>query len=396
MEAKKTVVLGVTGSVAAYKAVGLCSALVKKGVEVYPVLTQSAVRFVAPLSFESITHTPCAVDQFSRETPWEIEHIALAKRADVFAVMPATANFIGKYANGIADDLLTTVAMAVTAPAVLAPAMNSAMYLSPANQHNMKVLKERGVRFVEAESGPLACGDVGVGRLAGEEALLAAIFAALYPKRDFAGRRVLVTAGPTREPIDPVRYISNRSSGKMGYAIAMAARDRGAQVTLVTGPTALEAPGGMEVVRVTTTQEMYDAVTSRFPGMDVAIKAAAPADFTLDPAENKIKKTEEGGAPVLALRRTPDILAALGRQKGGRFLCGFAAETQDVESYALGKLERKNLDMIAANDVTKPGAGFDGDTNIVTLYARDGAKVQLSGTKRAVADALLDEIAKRL
>lgn len=388
-------VLGVTGSIAAYKAVEIASRLKKRGVGVYVIMTRSACEFVTPLTFETITAHPAACDMFHRETPWEVEHVSLAKRADVFLVAPASANFIGKYCHGIADDMLTTTAMAARAPMLIAPAMNTNMYLSAANQDNMRTLAERGVRFVEPDSGLLACGDIGPGRLAGVDAIVETTMGLLFPKRDYEGLRVMVTAGPTREAIDPVRYISNRSSGKMGYAVAAAAAGRGAKVTLISGPVHLAPPAGVEVVQVQSTQEMYEAALDCFERCDVAVKAAAPADFTpCERVDHKIKKGE--GDLVLALRKTPDILSALGERKQKQFLCGFAAETNDVEAYAQGKLERKNLDMIAANDVTRPGAGFDVDTNAVTLFFREGGKLECEGTKRQVAETLLDEIRKRL
>lgn len=394
MNGKKTVLLGVTGSIAAYKAVELASALVKKELDVAAVMTESAARFVAPLTFETITKNPVATGLFSRERPYEIEHISLAKRADVFAVMPASANFIGKYAHGIADDMLTTVAMAVTAPVLIAPAMNSAMYLSAANTANMKLLKERGCVFVEPAEGLLACGDVGVGRLAEVDSLVSAIFAALFPKRDFEGKRVLVTAGPTREMIDPVRFLTNRSTGKMGYAIAEAARDRGASVVLVSGPVNLAPPAGIRVVNVLSTADMQKAVTAEFEGCDCAIKAAAPADFTPEAySDDKIKKTGADGM-TLRLKKTPDILASLDEIKGNRVLCGFAAETKELRAYAVEKLRRKNLDLIVANDVSRADAGFGTDTNSVTVYLADGSSAEYSGTKRAVADRILDEVLK--
>ncbi len=394
MNGKKTVLLGVTGSIAAFKAVELASALVKKELDVAVVMTKSAARFVTPLTFETITKNPVATGLFSRERPYEVEHISLAKRADVFAIMPASANFIGKYAHGIADDMLTTVAMAVTAPVLIAPAMNSAMYLSAANAANIKLLKERGCVFVEPAEGLLACGDVGVGKLAEVDSLVSAILAALFPKKDFEGKRVLVTAGPTREMIDPVRFLTNRSTGKMGYALAEAARDRGASVVLVSGPVNLAPPAGIRVVNVLSTLDMQKAVTAEFEGCDCAIKAAAPADFTPQKySGDKIKKTEADGM-TLTLKKTPDILASLGEIKGDRVLCGFAAETKELGAYAVEKLRRKNLDLIVANDVSRADAGFGTDTNSVTVYLADGSFTEYSGTKRAVADRVLDEVFK--
>ncbi len=393
---QKTVVLGVTGSIAAYKAVEIASRLKKRGVSVYTVMTAAAKQFVGPITFESITQNPVADDLFSRETPWEVEHIALAKRADLFLVAPATANFLGKYAHGIADDMLTSTILATAAPVMIAPAMNAQMYRAAATQENIRILQERGCTFIAPGSGFLACGDNDVGRLAEPADIVEEVMAQLArggKAQDFAGKRVLVTAGPTREPVDPVRYLSNRSSGKMGFAVAEAARDRGAQVVLVAGPTSLAPPRDVKVLRVTTTQEMKEAVSAEFDRCDVAVKAAAPADFTpAEVAENKIKKQGDGEL-VLHLRQTPDILAALGRQKTTQFLCGFAAETRAVETYAREKLERKNLDMIVANDVSAPGVGFDVDTNTVTMYTRDGQALCVSGSKREVADAILDRIA---
>ncbi|MGI6150732.1 MAG: bifunctional phosphopantothenoylcysteine decarboxylase/phosphopantothenate--cysteine ligase CoaBC [Christensenellales bacterium] len=394
MHGKKTVLLGVTGSIAAYKAVELASALVKKDLDVVVVMTEAATRFVTPLTFETITKNPVATGLFTRERPYEVEHISLAKRADVFVVAPASGNFIGKYAHGIADDMLTTVAMALTVPVLIAPAMNSAMYLSAANTANMKLLKERGCVFVEPIEGLLACGDVGVGKLADVDALVSAILATLYPKKDFAGKRVLVSAGPTREMIDPVRFLTNRSTGKMGYAIAEAARDRGAEVVLVSGPVSIPKPAGVKVIDVLSTQDMLNAVVQEFKSSDCAIKAAAPADFTPEEyADDKIKKTGADGM-TLKLKKTPDILATLGEIKGDRVLCGFAAETRELGAYAVEKLRRKNLDLIVANDVSRADAGFGVDTNCVTVYLADGSSVDYSGTKRAVADHVLDEISK--
>ncbi len=389
---KKSVVLGVTGSIAAYKAVEVASALVKKNIDVAVVMTDSATRFVAPLTFESITKNPVATDLFSRETPYEIEHISLAKRADVLAILPASANFIGKYANGIADDMLTTVAMAVTAPVLIAPAMNSAMYLSAANTANMKLLKQRGCVFVEPAEGLLACGDVGVGKLADVDSLVSAIISTLYPNNDFEGKRVLVTAGPTREMLDPVRFLTNRSTGKMGYAIAEAARDRGADVVLVSGPVNIAPPAGVRVVNVISTKDMLVAVQTEFEHCDCAIKAAAPADFTpLEYSDDKIKKTGNDEL-TLRLQKTPDILASLGKIKGDKVLCGFAAETREIGAYAVDKLHRKNLDMIVANDVSRSDAGFGTDTNTVTVYLADGNTFKYSGTKRHVADCVLNHV----
>ena len=396
MSEKKTVLLGITGSIAAYKAAEVASALKKRGVDVVAVMTKAAAEFITPLTLETVTANPVYADMFHRTAAYDVEHISLAKRADVLAVVPATANFIGKLANGIADDLLTTVAMATTAPVLIAPAMNTNMYLSPANQANLELLQKRGCAVVSPGRGKLACGDEGVGRLADVEDVVAQIMAALYPKRDLEGKRIVVTAGPTREQIDPVRFITNRSSGKMGIALAEAARDRGAQVTLVAGAVSASLPQGVDVRRAVSTEDMFRLVSEAFADCDGLIMAAAPADFTPETVfDQKIKKTGEDGL-VLKLKKTRDILGELGPHKGGRFVCGFAAETNDVEKYATDKLKRKNLDMIAANDVTQAGAGFGVDTNRVTMYFPDGSRVKSAGTKRQVADDILDQIAKRL
>lgn len=389
----KCVVLGITGSIAAYKAAEIASALTKQGVSVFGVMTAAAQKFISPLTIESITHNPVACDMFARDIPWEIEHISLAKRADVFLIAPATANFIGKCANGIADDMLTTTVMATHAPLIIAPAMNSAMYLSAANQQNMITLKSRRTNFIAPATGVLACGDEGIGKLAAVQDILERTLALLAGKTDFSGKRVLISAGPTREIIDPVRYISNRSSGKMGYAIARAARDRGAHVVLVSGPTSIVTPFDIETHKVETTQQMYDKMIEQFECCDVCIMAAAPADFTpIESFEHKIKKAE--GTPIISLAPTPDILAELGRRKRNRFLCGFAAETRDLDRYAIEKLEKKNLDMIAANDVSNIDAGFDVDTNAVKLYFREGSSEILpNAPKSEIAQGILDNIA---
>jgi len=390
----KHVVLGITGSIAAYKAAEIASALKKQGVQVTAVMTEAARQFITPLTMETITGAPVYMELFSRTAAYDVEHISLAKRGDVFVVAPATANFIGKLAGGIADDLLTTVAMATRAPVLIAPAMNSAMYLSAANQHNMEVLKERGVQFIDPASGVLACGDEGVGKLAPVEEVVEHILAALNPLRDFAGRKIIVTAGPTRESLDPVRFLTNHSSGKMGIALAEAARDRGAEVTLVAGGVTAALPHGVKVLRVTSTQDMYEAVHAEFGACDALVMAAAPADFTPETVSgSKIKK--QGDGLTLRLKKTTDILGTLGQEKNGQFICGFAAETDNVEQYATDKLRRKNMDMIAANDVTAPGAGFGVDTNAVTMFFAHGEPVKAAGSKRSVADAILDQIAKR-
>ena len=390
---KKNVVLGVTGSIAAYKACDIVSRLRKQGVDVHVILTRAGAEIITPLALETMSANPVVVDMFHRENPWEVEHISLAKRADVFLVAPATANFLGKAAHGIADDMLTTTILATRAPVLVAPAMNVNMYENPVVQENIALLKKRGWHFIEPDAGLLACGDVGKGRLAEPEAIVAAAMELLYPRRDLAGKHVLVSAGPTQERIDPVRYITNRSSGKMGYDIAEAAAARGARVTLISGPVTLPVPEGVERVNVISSQDMFEAVHAAFDSCDGLIMAAAPADFTPAAfAEQKIKKNGREGM-TLELAATRDILKSIGERKRQQRVMGFAAETEHLAENAAKKLEAKNLDMIAANDVTAAGAGFAVDTNAVTLYKRDGSSEQ-SGTmpKRALADWLLDRL----
>ena len=390
---EKNVVLGVTGSIAAYKACDIVSRLRKQGVDVHVILTRAGAEIITPLALETMSANPVVVDMFHRENPWEVEHISLAKRADVFLVAPATANFLGKAAHGIADDMLTTTILATRAPVLVAPAMNVNMYENPVVQENIALLKKRGWHFIEPDAGLLACGDVGKGRLAEPEAIVAAAMELLYPRRDLAGKHVLVSAGPTQERIDPVRYITNRSSGKMGYAIAEAAAARGARVTLISGPVTLPVPEGVERVNVISSQDMFEAVQAAFDSCDGLIMAAAPADFTPAAfAEQKIKKNGREGM-TLELAATRDILKSIGERKRQQRVMGFAAETEHLAENAAKKLEAKNLDMIAANDVTAAGAGFAVDTNAVTLYKRDGSSEQ-SGTmpKRALADWLLDRL----
>ncbi|MDD4075950.1 MAG: bifunctional phosphopantothenoylcysteine decarboxylase/phosphopantothenate--cysteine ligase CoaBC [Eubacteriales bacterium] len=388
----KCAVLGITGSIAAYKACDIISALKKANIDVRVILTDAGAKFITPLALESIAHTPVVTDMFSRERPWEVEHIALAKRADVFLVAPASANFLGKAACGIADDMLTTTILATKAPVLVAPAMNTNMYLHPQVQANIQALKARGYRMIEPANGMLACGDVGIGRLAEVDCIVEAALQALQIKQDLVGKRILVSAGPTQERIDPVRYITNRSSGKMGYALAEAAMERGAAVTLVSGPTNLQTPAGVTRIDVQSSEDMYNELTARFADCDAVLMAAAPADFTPESvATQKIKK--DGESLSLLLKPTKDILASLGKLKKQQRLLGFAAETQSLEENAQIKLKKKNLDMIAANDVTAEGVGFNVETNAVTVYKADGSKEQ-SGlmTKRALADWLLDRL----
>ena len=392
----KCVVLGITGSIAAYKAAEIVSRFVKNGVDVRVILTKAGAEFITPLTLETLSHAPVTVDMFHRESPWEVEHIALAKRADVFLVAPASADILAKAAHGIADDMLSTTLLATRAPVVFAPAMNTNMYLHPANETNMEILRERGCMFIEPEEGLLACGDIGKGRMAEPGEIVEKVMAMLAPRLDLSGKRILVSAGPTIEDIDPVRYLTNRSSGKMGYALAEAASARGAEVTLVSGPTALNCPPGVTRVNVRSSEDMFRAIDSAFDDCDILIMAAAPADFTPEAAaEHKIKKNGEG--ITLALRPTRDILASMGRKKGFQILAGFAAETRDLEAYAKAKLEKKNLDMIFANDVVAPNAGFAVSTNSLTMYAREGEPKQ-SGlmSKLNAAHWVLDQIVSRM
>ena len=386
------VALGVTGGIAAYKACELTSLLKKAGAEVRVVMTQSATEFVSPQTFETLSGNRASIGMFDRA--WEIEHIALAKWADIFLIAPATANILAKIAHGIADDLLSTVAMASPAPIAVAPAMNTQMWFSPANQANLALLRDRGVHMIGPASGLLACGDDDVGRMSEPKDIMKALEAILKPIRDFEGKRVLVTAGPTREALDPVRYLTNRSSGRMGIALAEAARDRGASVTLILGPVAIQPPSGVEVVRIETTQDLYDAVISRAKEFDVVLQAAAPADYRPEsPSDAKIKKT--GGALTLTLVENPDVAKALGERKAPKqILVAFAAETGENIENAREKRLKKNADLIVLNDVTKPGAGFDVSTNIVTLIDRLGEEALPILDKRQAAERILDRVQK--
>ena len=388
---KPCVVLGVTGGIAVYKACELLRLLQKRGIDVFVVMTQNACRFVAPLTFETLSGHPVAVDTFDRPQTWEVEHIALAKRADLFLIAPATANIMGKMACGIADDMLSTTVMATRAPVLVAPAMNTGMWENAAVQQNVKTLRARGVEIVAPVSGHLACGDNGAGKLEDIAVIAERACELLFAKRDMEGLRVMVTAGPSREALDPVRYISNRSSGKMGYAIAQAAQKRGAEVTLLSGPVAIEAPQGVKLVPFTTTQELLDRASELAQEQDLLIQAAAPADYRAkEVAPQKIKK--QGGEPMtFTLVENPDVAATLGKAKrSGQVFVGFAAETNDVLAHARDKLARKNLDMIVANDVTRPGAGFDVDTNIVTFITKDGQEALPMMSKAEVAQRILD------
>ncbi|ATO48069.1 bifunctional phosphopantothenoylcysteine decarboxylase/phosphopantothenate--cysteine ligase CoaBC [Brevibacillus laterosporus] len=405
----KEIVLGVSGGIAAYKAAALTSKLTQAGAKVSVVLTANACRFVQPITFEALSHRPVYTDTFTEPVPGVISHIDVADRADLVILAPATANIIGKYANGIADDMLSTMLLATTAPVMVAPAMNVNMYNHPAVQANMQRLLSYGVTMVEPNEGMLACGWVGRGRLAEPEEIVEAAIRFFEQKevttksvhaashQDLQGKKIVVTAGPTREKIDPVRYISNYSSGKMGYAIAEAARDRGADVTLISGPTALSIPSGVTFVPVESVQEMLDAVLQVYPQADVVIKSAAVSDYRPEQVyTHKVKKTESEDFS-LSLVKAPDILRTLGEQKTHQMLVGFAAETQEVEKHALDKMRRKNLDMIVANDVLQEGAGMGVDTNIVTIYQQDQAPIRLNKmSKRDVAERLLDAMKQNL
>ena len=371
----KPIILGVTGGIAAYKAVELCRLFVKAGADVRVVMTEAAKKFVTPLTFQTASGNRVYDDLFAASEHYSVEHVGLARSAALLVIAPATANCIAKIAAGMADDLLTTTLLAATCPVLLAPAMNTSMYENPLTQQNIAKLTALGYLFVPPAEGELACGDTGRGRMAAVDAVFAAASNLFDTEKPWQGRKVLVTAGPTRESIDPVRYLSNHSSGKMGFALAQAAAAFGADVTLVSGPVSLADPDGVEVIRVTTALEMHGEVISRFADADVVIKAAAVADYR--PAVTSDNKIKKGGDMTLTMVRNPDILAELGKQKAGQMLVGFAAETENLQENARGKLNSKNLDMIVANDLTQEGAGFAADTNVVKLYYRDGRELAL-------------------
>ena len=389
----KTVVLGVSGGIAAYKACDVVSRLRKENVQVNVIMTKHATEFVSALTFQSISQNPVAVEMFEPVTNWDIEHISLAKKADIFLIAPATANVIGKIANGIADDMLSTTVMATKAPVVIAPAMNTNMYENPVTQANIQKLKDLGYIFIEPGYGRLACGDLGPGKLAEPDLIVENIKFLLNKTDELKGKNVLVTAGPTQEAIDPVRYITNKSTGKMGYALAYQAALMGAKVTLVTGPTNLEVPFGIsEVIKVKSAQQMYEAVTSSFDEMDIVIKSAAVADYKpKNISDSKIKKSDSD--LVLELDRNKDILFELGKLKTKQVLVGFAAETDDLIANAQKKLAKKNLDFIVANDLKQEGAGFAGDTNIAKLLFADGNIEELPiMTKNQLSKEIYDKI----
>lgn len=388
----KYVVLGVTGSIAAYKIASLASALRKLHCEVQVIMTKNAQNFINPITFETLTGKKCLTDTFDRDFSFEVEHISVAKRADLVLIAPASANVIGKLAHGIADDMLTTTLLACTCPKLLSPAMNTAMYESPVVQENLKRLKVYGYQIIEPASGHLACGDTGAGKMPEPEALLSYILKELACEKDLRGKKILVTAGPTEEAIDPVRVITNHSTGKMGYAIARIAMLRGAEVTLVSGPVNLPAPPFVEVISVKSAEEMFQAVTSRAGEQDAVIKAAAVADYTpANVSSEKVKKKD--GDLTIPLKRTKDILKYLGEHKReGQFLCGFSMETEHMLENSRKKLVQKNVDMIVANNLKVAGAGFGTDTNVVTLITRDAVEELPIMGKEEVAHAILDRI----
>lgn len=399
----KTVVLGVTGSIAAYKMANVASMLVKKHADVHVIMTQNATNFINPITFETLTGNKCLVDTFDRNFQFNVEHVSLAKKADIFMVAPASANVIGKIASGIADDMLTTTIMAAKCPKLVSPAMNTNMLENPIVQDNIGKLRHYGYEIIDSDCGYLACGDTGSGKLPKEEVLVDHIMRHIAREHDMEGVRVMVTAGPTKEAIDPVRYISNHSTGRMGYAIAKIAMLRGADVTLVTGDVNIEPPRFVNVVNITSAQDMFDAVTEDAPSMDIIIKAAAVADYRPQTvADNKIKKQD--GDMTIALERTKDILAYLGSNRDAygyenpqgrkQVICGFSMETKDLIDNSRAKLQKKNVDMIAANNLKVEGAGFGVDTNVLTLISKDDIMELPLMSKEECADRLLDELMK--
>lgn len=391
----KTVVLGVTGGIAAYKIASLASMLVKQHADVQVIMTENATNFITPITFETLTGNKCLVDTFDRNFQFQVEHVALAKRADIFMIAPATANVIAKVAHGLADDMLTTTLLACKKPKYIVPAMNTQMYENPITQDNLDICRRYGMHVVEPASGYLACGDTGAGKMPEPELLMEYIMQELAFEKDMAGKKVLVTAGPTREAIDPVRYITNHSTGKMGYAIAQAAARRGAEVTLVSGPVNLKTPLGVKLVPVTSAGEMFQAVTEASSSQDVIIKAAAVADYRPKYVGTEKTKKKDGDMN-LEMERTDDILAWLGNHRQpGQVLCGFSMETENMLENSQAKLLKKNVDMIVANNLKTAGAGFGTDTNLVTIITREGAEELALMTKDQVAHQLLNRIMER-
>lgn len=388
----KTVLLGITGSIAAYKIAYLASALHKLHADVHVLMTENATNFINPITFETLTGNKCLVDTFDRNFQFQVEHVSIAKKADVVMIAPASANVIGKLANGLADDMLTTTVMACRCQKILAPAMNTAMYENPVVQDNIRKLKTYGYEVITPASGYLACGDTGAGKMPEPETLLEYILKEAAFQKDLAGKKLLVTAGPTQEAIDPVRCLTNHSSGKMGYAIAKMAMLRGAEVTLVSGPTAIEPPLFVKVIPVTSARDMFEAVTGLSDEQDIIIKAAAVADYRpKQVSEDKVKKKDDQAS--IELERTDDILKYLGQhKKQGQFLCGFSMETRDMLRNSRAKLEKKNLDMVAANNLKVEGAGFQGDTNVLTLITQDEEVSLPLMSKEDAALKILDKI----
>lgn len=393
----KTVVLGVTGSIAAYKIANLASMLSKLHADIHVLMTQNATNFINPITFETLTGNKCLIDTFDRNFQFNVEHVSLAKKADVVLIAPASANVIGKLANGIADDMLTTTVMACKCKKIISPAMNTNMYENPIVQDNIAKLKRFGMQVIEPDVGLLACKDVGAGKMPSEDTLLDFILQEILFEKDLTGKNVLVTAGPTMEAIDPVRFISNHSTGKMGYAVAKTAARRGAKVTLVSGPVNLLPPRFIETVQIKSAAQMYEEVIKRADEQDIIIKAAAVADYTPEnTADEKIKK-KDGGEMSIPLKRTKDILKTLGEnKKENQFICGFSMETQNMLENSKKKLEKKNVDMIVANNLKVAGAGFGTDTNIVTLITKDEVRKLPQMSKEDVAAAILDEIVEKI
>ncbi|MBS7527428.1 bifunctional phosphopantothenoylcysteine decarboxylase/phosphopantothenate--cysteine ligase CoaBC [Fusibacter paucivorans] len=391
----KNIVIGVSGGIAAYKAADIVSRLKKLNASVYVIMTKGSTEFIKPLTFQSLSQNYVVTDMFEDPKTWDVEHIALAKRADLFLIAPATANIIGKIANGIADDMLTTTVMATEAPVFIAPAMNTKMYENVIVQENIAKLAKRGYHFIDPAAGRLACGDVGAGKLAAPEDIVDVIKAHFTENRPLEGVRIMVTAGPTREPVDPVRYITNHSSGKMGYAIAKQAQLLGAEVILISGPTHLETPNGVKRIDIVTTSDMLEAVQANM-AVDVIIKAAAPSDYK--PMQYQNQKIKKGSESIdMKLVKNPDILKSIVPLVKDQIVVGFAAETQNVEGYAMQKLQEKKLDFIVANDVTAEGAGFDKDTNIVTIFEANGTKSSYECLRKdVVAGIILDKVIEYL
>lgn len=392
----KCVVLGVTGSIAAYKIANLASALVKLHADVNVIMTKNATNFINPITFETLTGNKCLVDTFDRNFQFNVEHVALAKRADIFLVAPASANVIGKIAGGIADDMLTTTIMACKAPKLISPAMNTNMFENPIVQDNLKKLESYGYEVIQPASGYLACGDTGSGKMPEPETLLAYILRTIACEKDMAGKKVLVTAGPTQEPVDPVRFITNHSTGKMGYAIAENCMRRGAEVTLVSGPVQIAPPLCVRVIPVVTAADMASAVKECYREQDIIIKTAAVADYRpAHPADEKVKKKDD--TSVMELERTEDVLAYLGaHRRDGQFICGFSMETENMLENSRAKLARKNVDMIVANNLKVAGAGFGTDTNVVTIITKDDSKQLELMSKAEVAASIVTEILEKM